>query len=344
VQTGVEEQHDVGDVREVAVSTKLSQALFRHLDELRHEPTAKRVRALLGDDVVADTTAALLVWEPRRVVPTYAIPLADLRVAPTGAPHEPVTEPAAEIGLRLPAVSDRPVLDPSIPFAVHTTDGEPVELRDPSGGPVGHGFRPTDHDLAGHVILDFATFDWLEEEERIVGHPRDPFHRIDSSRAPGRCASSSTARCSPSRRRAHLLFESLLPVRFYLPREDLTVDLRPSTTRTWCAYKGEASYWSPDLAGTEVPDLAWSYEAPLHDAIGSRASCPSSTSASTSSSTGSAVNGRSLPGREPSSARGPSPTLRCSPTVHLLLRVAPFAVHPPSLGCWWSTTMGVRRT
>jgi uncharacterized protein (DUF427 family) len=250
------------------VSTKLSQALFRHLDELRHAPTAKRVRALLGDDVVADTTAALLVWEPRRVVPTYAIPLTDLRVAPTGASHEPVTEPAEEIGLRLPAVSDRPVLDPSIPFAVHTTDGEPVELRSPGGGPVGRGFRPTDHDLAGHVILDFATFDWLEEEERIVGHPRDPFHRIDVLESARQVRLELDGQVLAESVRAHLLFESLLPVRFYLPREDLTVDLRPSTTRTWCAYKGEASYWSPDLAGTEVPDLAWSYEAPLHDAIG----------------------------------------------------------------------------
>jgi uncharacterized protein (DUF427 family) len=159
------------------------------------------------------------------------------------------------------------VLDPSIPFAVHTTDGEPVELRSPSGGPVGHGFRPTDHDLAGHVILDFATFDWLEEEERIVGHPRDPFHRIDVLESARQVRLELDGQVLAESARARLLFESLLPVRFYLPREDLTVDLRPSTTRTWCAYKGEASYWSPDVAGTEVPDLAWSYEAPLHDAI-----------------------------------------------------------------------------
>ena len=147
-----------------------------------------------------------------------------------------------------------------------TTDGEPVELRSPSGGPVGHGFRPTDHDLAGHVILDFATFDWLEEEERIVGHPRDPFHRIDVLESARQVRLELDGQVLAESARAHLLFESLLPVRFYLPREDLTVDLRPSTTRTWCAYKGEASYWSPDVAGTEVPDLAWSYEAPLQDA------------------------------------------------------------------------------
>ena len=44
--------------------------------------------------------------------------------------------------------------------------------------------------------------------------------------------------------RPTLVFETNLPVRYYLPREDVRVDLRPSDTRTICAYKGVASYWS----------------------------------------------------------------------------------------------------
>ena len=47
---------------------------------IRHTPTDRRVRA---DDVV-DTTRALLVWEPRRIVPSYAVPLADVEVVPGG--------------------------------------------------------------------------------------------------------------------------------------------------------------------------------------------------------------------------------------------------------------------
>lgn len=248
------------------MSTRVSQALFRHLGELRHESTVKRVRALLGDEVVVDTTAALLVWEPRRVVPTYAVPVADVRVALVDAPPEPDAGSADEVGLRLPAVSDRPVLDPSIPFAVHTTDGDPVELHGRTGGPVGRGFRPTDEELAAHVVLDFTTFDWFEEDEPIVGHPRDPFHRIDVLASSRHVCLELDGHVLAESVRPQLLFETSLPVRFYLPREDVAVDLRPSATRTWCAYKGEASYWSPDLGGTEVPDLAWSYEAPLHDA------------------------------------------------------------------------------
>ncbi len=60
-----------------------------------------------------------------------------------------------------------------------------------------------------------------------------------------------------------LLFETLLPVRFYLPRDDVAVALEPSDTVSYCAYKGRASYFS-------VPggprDVAWTYLDPLHDA------------------------------------------------------------------------------
>ncbi|MGH4013133.1 MAG: DUF427 domain-containing protein [Pseudonocardiaceae bacterium] len=67
--------------------------------------------------------------------------------------------------------------------------------------------------------------------------------------------------------RPRLLFETHLPVRLYLPREDVRTDLlRPSNTVTACAYKGEASYWSLDLDGRMVEDIAWSYQQPLSDA------------------------------------------------------------------------------
>jgi len=60
-----------------------------------------------------------------------------------------------------------------------------------------------------------------------------------------------------------MLFEPPLPVRYYLPREDVRIDLlRPSETTTFCAYKGQASYWS--LEGED--DVAWSYPHPLREA------------------------------------------------------------------------------
>ena len=61
--------------------------------------------------------------------------------------------------------------------------------------------------------------------------------------------------------RPTLLFETSLPTRFYMPREDVVAELAPSGRRTICAYKGEAGYFSVDGL-----DLVWTYEDPLTDA------------------------------------------------------------------------------
>ena len=208
--------------------------------DLRHEPVEKRVRA---DDVV-DSTRAVLVWEPRRVTPLYAVPAADI-----SAPLTPGGEASA-----VPAG----ILHPGIPFAAHTAEGEPVTV----GERVGAGFRLADAGLDGYVLLDFYAFDaWREEDEPIHGHPRDPFSRVDvrlTSR-PVRIELGGEVLAESSR--ARLLFETLVPTRFYLPREDVLVPLTASDRTSYCPYKGEASYWS---AGAHR-DIAWSYEAPLPD-------------------------------------------------------------------------------
>ena len=233
------------------------------LPRLRHEPTRKRIRATLAGEVVVDSTEAVLVWEPRRIIPAYAVPRAHVRgellPAPSSAP------PAGPHGFRLP--DGQAVLDPSVPFAVHSTEGEPLSLLAAGQTRDGVAFRAADPDLDGLVVLDAAGFDaWYEEGEAVIGHPRDLFHRIDV------VPSSRTVRIEldgvvlAESERAQLLFESpLLPVRSYLPRDDVRVPLQPSPTQTRCAYKGEASYWSIDLDGRPVEDIAWSYEHPLRE-------------------------------------------------------------------------------
>jgi uncharacterized protein (DUF427 family) len=219
----------------------MQDLLARARSELRHESIERRVRA---DDVV-DSTRAILVWEPRRVVPSYAVPAEDIAAELTPAP---------------PTNGEHPgVLHPRVPFTVHTAAGEPVSI----GGREGAGFRLADDDLAGYVALDFDAFErWLEEDEPVHGHPIDPYHRIDVRRTSrpvrievdGEVVAETTA--------ARLLYETQLPTRFYLPREDVRAELRPSARRTYCPFKGEASYWS--LPGLD--DIAWSYERPRPDA------------------------------------------------------------------------------
>ena len=116
----------------------LRSALTQHLDQLRYEPTDKRIRAVLDDHTVIDTTAAMLVWEPKRIVPTYAVPVGDVDAEIVTTALDPDDDSTPPVGVPL---GDRPVYDPSIPFAVHTTDGEPLEIRLRNGTRAAAAFR-----------------------------------------------------------------------------------------------------------------------------------------------------------------------------------------------------------
>ena len=155
------------------------------------------------------------------------------------------------------------VLHPGIPFEVHTAEGEPVTV----GGRAGAGFRLADEDLAGYVELDFAAFDWFEEDERVTGHPRDPFHRVDVRRSSRPIRIEVDGEVIAETTGARLLFETQLPTRFYLPREDIQAELRPSEARSYCPYKGAASYWSLEAGGRVLEDIGWTYAEPLPDAV-----------------------------------------------------------------------------
>ena len=158
------------------------------------------------------------------------------------------------------------MLDPRVSFAVHTCDGEALEVQ--AAGQVAAAFRPADLDLAGYVILDFAGFDaWWEEDDRIESHPRDPFHRIDVLASSRHVRIELAGEAIADTARAHLLFETMLPIRYYLPAEDVRVPLRASATRTSCAYKGQAGFFSAELAGGPLDDIAWEYRNPLPDAV-----------------------------------------------------------------------------
>lgn len=51
---------------------------------------------------------------------------------------------------------------------------------------------------------------------------------------------------------------------YYFPREDVRMaHLRPGRSRSFCEWKGEASYWTVTAGGETVVDAAWSYEDPV---------------------------------------------------------------------------------
>lgn len=233
------------------MGVRMMDLLTGSLDALRYEPTAKRVRVRLAGETVADTLHARLVWEPRRVVPTYAVPVAALssQLVPAGA------ESGDSDG--------RPILDPTVPFNAHTCPGRAFDVIAGQASAPAAAYRPDDPDLADYVILAFDSFEWREEDEPVVAHPHDPFGRIDVLRSSREVRIEHDGRLLAESMRPTMLFETLLPVRFYLPRDDVVVPLEPSDTVSYCAYKGRAAYFSvPD----GPRDVAWTYREPLHDA------------------------------------------------------------------------------
>ena len=122
----------------------------------------------------------------------------------------------------------------------------------------------TRHDDGFVEIAWSAADEWLEEDEELLGHAHDPFHRIDALRTSRRVRVSLHDRPLADTTRAVALFETRLPTRWYIPREDVVAELvRNEDHHTTCAYKGHATHW--DVAGERA--IAWSYELPLNDAV-----------------------------------------------------------------------------
>ncbi len=110
-----------------------------------------------------------------------------------------------------------------------------------------------------------AMGEWLEEDEPVYTHARDPHTRVDilaSSRHVRIEIDGVTVAESASPR---ILFETGLPPRYYLPLTDIRTDLlRSSGTQSHCPYKGTAAYWSVDTgSGPLHKDIVWIYRTPL---------------------------------------------------------------------------------
>jgi uncharacterized protein (DUF427 family) len=208
------------------------------------EPTPKRIRVEVGGEVIADSRDAFLLHEGGQM-PIYYFPPQDVR--------SDVLEP-----------SDRHTHCPKKGDASYYTikaGGETVEAGawyypDPLPG------APPIKDLIAFYFNRMER--WLEEDEEIGVHPRDPYHRIDVLSTERRIRVSLGGALLAETTRAMALFESNLPARWYIPREDVRAELEPSDTVTHCPYKGAAGYYSVRLADGELgQDLIWFYEEPL---------------------------------------------------------------------------------
>jgi uncharacterized protein (DUF427 family) len=195
---------------------------------------------MLGGEVVADTTSPLLVWEVP-YYPTYYFPEADVRTDLLVATGETRRSPSR---------------------------GEATQYVVKAGNSEGVAYayhEPKIPELAGHYAFLWKTMDhWFEEEEEVFVHARDPYTRIDILPSSRRVRVEIDGVTVADSTNGAFLFETELPIRYYLPKTDVRMDLlTPTDTRTACPYKGEARYWSVTVNGKTHEDIVWGYDSPL---------------------------------------------------------------------------------
>lgn len=214
------------------------------------EDCAKRVRTYFAGECVADSKCIRLMHE-RDQLPVYYFPLEDVRdellVPSERTTYCPRKGTARYWSVR---VGDRLAADALWSYP------QPLE---------------TGLAISGLAAFYWNRMDaWFEEDEQVFVHARDPYTRIDVLESSRQVTLRVGGVTVAESRRPILLFETGLPVRYYLPKLDVRMELlSPTNTVTACPYKGETSqYWRVETDGETVEDAAWCYEHPNSGVIG----------------------------------------------------------------------------
>lgn len=208
------------------------------------EPSPKRIRAMFEGKTVADTLAALILIEKGHH-PVYYFPREDVRtdlLARTD--HATTCRHKGDASYWTLAVGERRSEN-----AVWSYEN-PIPAMAVIKERFAFYWDRVDH--------------WFEEDEEIFKHVRDPYHRVDVRPSTREVRVIVGGETIAKTRRALFLFETGLPTRYYIPPEDVRMDLlRPSATTSTCPYKGDASYYSARAGERAVEDVAWCYADPL---------------------------------------------------------------------------------
>lgn len=210
-------------------------------DGVHIELSPRRVRTYFGGKLIADSERALLVYETKRP-PAYWFPIADVRM-------EYLNQKDASNGAN-------EVLRWRLRVDAHVIENAARAYAKPGG------------DLAAlddHLTFHWDEMDaWFEEDEEIFVHPRDPYTRVDTVHSSRHVRVEIGGVVVAETRRPVLLFETGLPTRYYIPKQDVRMDLlQPTSSVSRCPYKGVARYWSGPLGGSMIHDVVWSYPAPI---------------------------------------------------------------------------------
>jgi len=208
----------------------------------------RRMRALLDGHILLDSTRGKLLHETG-ILPCYYLPIEDLNEdyleQTEHTTHCPYKGDARYWSLRV----DDHVVENAVWYYPEPLEAAPW--------------------LEGYcAVYEEAPDLWLQEDEPVRGHLRDPYHRVDVLESSRRVEVKAGGETIAESDRPKLLFETGLPARVYLLRADVRPGiLEPSETSTHCPYKGQASYWSVRAGDRLLEDAAWAYEAPLPEAL-----------------------------------------------------------------------------
>jgi uncharacterized protein (DUF427 family) len=211
------------------------------------EPNERRVRVFVGGEAVADSSSTVYLFETGHL-PVYYFPRADVRfdlLEPSD--HRTHCPYKGDASYYTVVVGDR--------RAENAVWAYPDPLA-------------SIPQLADYVAFYWDSVDaWYEEDDEVFRHARDPYHRVDVLHSSRHVQVRIGDVVVADSRRPRLLFETGLPVRYYLPKLDVRQDLLvPTQTRTRCPYKGQAVYWSVQTGAGLLEDVVWSYPAPIPEA------------------------------------------------------------------------------
>jgi len=211
------------------------------------EPSPRRVRVKFGGTIIADSKRPLLLsqYGPGQLpgyLPTYYFPQEDVRMD--------------ALASSVPNGQDDIVAYHTIRIGDHVADHAAWIVQNPPAEMAA---------LHTYVSFTWERMDaWYEEDEEVFVHARDPHTRVDVLASARHVRVMIAGETVAETHRPHLLFETSLPTRYYIPREDVRMDLLTPTKHTSrCPFKGIAQYWSVTVGGRTFNNIVWSYPNPI---------------------------------------------------------------------------------
>lgn len=209
-------------------------------------PCAKRIRAMVGGEVIVDSVNGFVLREHKHL-PVYYFPRTDVRMdllhPSDHSTHCPYKGDASYFTIEAGGERrENAVWTYQEPFA------NVAEMKD----------------LLSFYWLEMDQ--WLEEDEVVIRHARDPHVRVDTLPSSRHVKITVAGETVADSSKGVFLFETDLPPRYYLPKEDVRQDLLlASDTTSECPYKGIAKYYSLQIGDKIYKDFVWYYPDPLHE-------------------------------------------------------------------------------